>query len=72
MIEKIDLNMRLTSLNFEKVVKKIKPDLVILTSTREDMALERVTSGEIVIAELKAEMASISKVPVLIASNDHW
>lgn len=63
---KVDILGNITPMNIRAVIKKHKPDLIIIALSPEDIALEKVPSGDILTSQLKNEIADVSEVPVLI------
>lgn len=64
-IEKVDIREALTPLTFDFVMEKAQPDLVLLTTTTEDLGLGKAPGMDILAEALKKELASIGDVPVI-------
>ena len=64
-ISKVDFNNALTSIALEKVIEQVNPDLVLVTTTTEDIGLGNAPGIDIFVEALREELASISKVPII-------
>lgn len=64
-IPEVDFREELTLTALEEVIKQAKPDLVLVTTSTEDMGLGRAPGVDIYVETLRAEVASIVDVPVI-------
>lgn len=64
-IPKVDLAEALTPLTLNYVLEKTRPDLILLTTSSEDMGLGTAPGVDILADSLKRELASISTVPLI-------
>jgi ketopantoate reductase len=64
-IPEVDFREKLTLTALEEVIKQAKPDLVLVTTSTEDMGLGRAPGVDIYVETLRAEVASIVDVPVI-------
>jgi glyceraldehyde-3-phosphate dehydrogenase/erythrose-4-phosphate dehydrogenase len=64
-ISSVDFREALTPIALEHVIEQVKPDLVLVTTTTEDMDLGKAPGIEIFVEALKEELAAVSNVPVI-------
>lgn len=64
-IPEVDFREKLTLTALEEVIKQAKPDLVLVTTSTEDMGLGSAPGVDIYVETLRAELASIVDVPVI-------
>jgi len=64
-IPNVDLTEALTPLTLNFVLEKTRPDLILLTTSSEDMGLGTAPGVDILADALKRELASISTVPLI-------
>ncbi len=64
-IEQVDFHESLTPLTLDYVLAQAKPDLVLLTTSTEDLGLGRSAGVDLLGAALKDELAAIAQVPVI-------
>lgn len=64
-IAEVDIQETLTPLTLEYVLKKSRPDLILLTSVTEDFGLGKAPGIDVLVDSLKRELASISEVPLI-------
>jgi nucleoside-diphosphate-sugar epimerase len=64
-ISKVDFHQALTSIALEHVIEKVNPDLVLVTTTTEDIGLGNAPGIDIFVESLREELASISRVPII-------
>ena len=64
-ISHVDFREALTPNALEYVIKQAKPDLVLLTTTMEDMGLGKAPGIDIFVEAIRKELASIIDVPVI-------
>ena len=67
-IPRVDYRVELTPGDLEDVLEHVKPDLVLVTTSGEDMGRSEVPGLEILVEALRAEFESTAKVPVIAVS----
>ena len=67
-IDRVDIDEALTPLTLEYVLAQAEPDLVLLTTTTEDMGLGRAPGLDLLADALKEEVARLAEVPVIEVS----
>jgi dihydrodipicolinate reductase len=67
-VESIDYHEALTPLTLEFVLQKAAPDLVLITTTSEDMGLGSAPGLDVLADALHEEIASLSDAPVIQAT----
>jgi hypothetical protein len=70
LIESVDITESLTPMNFENIVDQWTPDMVLLASTSSDLALGNSPGIDMMMDSLWTELATISKVPVILVDRD--
>jgi len=68
MISRVDYHVELTPGDLEEVVDHVKPDLVLVTTSGEDMGRSGVPGLEILVEALREELETTAKVPVIAVS----
>lgn len=68
LIDSVDVEETLTPLTLEYVLERSDPDLILLTTDAEDLALGHAPGVDVLHQSLREELAAISPVPVLIVS----
>ena len=61
----IDFHEPLTPIALEHVIGQVKPDLVLVTTTTEDMGLGKAPGIDIFVESLKEEIAVMANVPII-------
>ena len=64
-LQNVDFKEALTPLTLDAIVREAKPDLILLTSTAEDMGLGNVAGVDMLSDALRDELATIADVPVI-------
>ncbi len=64
-ITAVDFHEALTPQAIEYVLNQTKPDLVLVTTSTEDMELGKVPAVDILVEALRQEIAAIAEVPVI-------
>ena len=64
-ISVVDFREALTPQAIEYVVSEAQPDLVLVTTSTEDMELGKVPGVDILVEALRQEIAAIADVPVI-------
>lgn len=65
LIDKVDFTEALTPLTLDVILKQARPDLVLLTSTSEDMGLGESAGIGMLADALRDELAMMADVPVI-------
>ncbi len=64
-ISNVDIDEPLTPLSLDHVLEISRPDVILLTTTTEDMGLGKAPGLDILVGALREELAAIAKVPVI-------
>ena len=64
-IENVDFKEALTPLTLDHIIKEANPDLILLTSTSEDLGLGQSSGVDMFSSALRDELATIADVPVI-------
>ena len=64
-LERVDFKEALAPVSIDSIIKLSKPDLVLLTTSPQDMGLGEATGMDILSAALHDELATIADVPVI-------
>lgn len=64
-IDSVDFVEALTPLSLDYVLAKAVPDLILLTTTTEDLGLGTAPGMDVLADALRQELAAVSKVPVI-------
>ena len=67
-VKDVDFKEPLTPLSIDSIVKLARPDLVLLTTSPQDMGLGDAAGIDVLSAALNDELATIADVPVIIVS----
>lgn len=67
-ITTVDYQKELTLRDLESIIEDLAPDLVLVTTSREDMGRSGVPGLEILVESLKQELEATSKVPIIAVS----
>jgi len=67
-IVSIDYQRELTPKDLEPVIEEVEPDLVLVTTSRDDMGRSGVPGLEILVEALRQELEATSKVPIIAVS----
>jgi hypothetical protein len=65
LIERVDIREAFTPLTMAYVLDQARPDLILLTTTTEDMGLGAVPGMDILTDALREEMAALCDLPVI-------
>ncbi len=66
LLKKVDLVGNVTPLNIKAVIKKYRPDLIVMAASSVDTAMDKTPSGDVLNLQIQKEVAGISSVPVII------
>jgi glyceraldehyde-3-phosphate dehydrogenase/erythrose-4-phosphate dehydrogenase len=64
-IAAVDYHEALTPQTIEHVIQQTKPDLVLVTTSTEDMELGQAPGVDILVEALRREIAATARVPVI-------
>lgn len=64
-IPDVDIREPLTPLNLDYIVAQVRPDLVLLTRSTEDLGLGTAPGMDLLSSALQEELAVISEVPMI-------
>lgn len=64
----VDYKRELNPGELEAVIAEVKPDLVLVTTSREDIGRSGVPGLEILVEALKQELEATAKVPIIAVS----
>ncbi len=64
-LEDVDFKEPLTPLSIDSIIKAARPDLVLLTTSPQDMGLGEAAGIDVLSAALHDELATIADVPVI-------
>lgn len=65
LIEAVDIQEALTPLTLDYVLRQAKADLILLTTSTEDLGLGRAPGIDILAGSLRDELAAIASAPVI-------
>jgi len=65
LIPSVDYDAELTAVGLEPVIEAAGPDLVLVTTSREDIGRSGVPGLEILVEALRGELEATSKVPII-------
>ncbi|MFP3855385.1 MAG: hypothetical protein ACLFWD_13945, partial [Anaerolineales bacterium] len=68
LIEEVDITEAMTPLTLEYILEKSSPDLILLTTTTEDLGLGTAPGMDLLADALKEEVAAVAMVPVIQVS----
>ena len=69
-IEKVDFRYELNPGELLGVIGEVKPDLVLVTTSREDVARMGVPGVELLVEALRAELEVSAEVPIVAVSRE--
>ena len=64
-ITSVDFQRELTPWDLESVIEEVAPDLVIVTTSRDDIGRSGVPGLEILVEALRQELEATAKVPII-------
>jgi hypothetical protein len=67
-IEKVDYQVELRPVELEQVIMEVKPDIVLVTTSPQDISKSSIPGLEILVEALRIELESASKVPIIAVS----
>jgi hypothetical protein len=67
-IASVDYQKELTPKDLEPVIEEIEPDIVLVTTSREDIGRSNVPGLEVLVEALRQELEATSKVPIIAVS----
>ncbi|RME64019.1 MAG: hypothetical protein D6790_03830 [Caldilineae bacterium] len=70
-IERVDIVENVTPLNINQLARRIRPDLILISSSAEEHGLGALEGGQALTHALNYEIASHCDCPVLILSHSN-
>ena len=67
-IQEVDYHNELTPRQLEEVLEQVKPDLVLVTTSGEDLGHSGVPGLDILVEALRGELEASSNVPIIAVS----
>ena len=67
-ITSVDYQRDLTPKDLEPVIEEVKPDLVLVTTSRDDIVRSNIPGLEVLVEALRQELEATSKVPIIAVS----
>ena len=64
-IEDVDYHVELNTFELKETLRKVKPDIVLVTTSKEDMARTGVSGLEVLVTTLRNELEATSEVPII-------
>jgi hypothetical protein len=64
-VDSVDFVEALTPLTLDYILDTAEPDLILLTTTTEDMGLGTAPGMDVLADALRQELAAVAKVPVI-------
>ena len=61
----VDYDAELTPMELEPVIEVVKPDLVLVTTSSEDVGRSGIPGLEILVEALRGELEATAKVPII-------
>lgn len=67
-IPKVDIREVFTPLTLDFIVKQAQPDMILLATATEDMALGQAPGIDVLADALREEMAAVSSIPLIVVA----
>jgi nucleoside-diphosphate-sugar epimerase len=64
-IEDVDYHAELNTVELKETLNKVRPDLVLVTTSKEDMARTGVSGLEVLVTALRNELEATAEVPII-------
>lgn len=64
-IEDVDYHAELNTVELKETLSKVMPDLVLVTTSKEDMARTGVSGLEVLVTALRNELEATAEVPII-------
>lgn len=64
-IEDVDYHAELNTVELKETLRKVRPDLVLVTTSKEDMARTGVSGLEVLVTALRNEFEATAEVPII-------
>lgn len=64
-IEDVDYHAELNTVELKETLSKVRPDLVLVTTSKEDMARTGVSGLEVLVTALRNELEATAEVPII-------
>lgn len=68
LIDSIDFRVELRPVELEPIIRKIKPDIVLITTSAQDIGRSSIPGLDILVEALSNELEATSKVPIIAVS----
>jgi hypothetical protein len=70
LIDSVDYLLQLNPNEIISVIKKVKPDLVLVTTSKEDIGRTGIPGLEVLVESLKNELESTAEVPIIAVARN--
>lgn len=67
-IVSVDYQRELTPKDLEPVIEEVEPDIVLVTTSRDDIGRSSIPGLEVLVEALRQELEATSKVPIIAVS----
>ncbi len=64
-IEDVDYHAELNTVELKETLSKVRPDLVLVTTSKEDMSRTGVSGLEVLVTALRNELEATAEVPII-------
>jgi ketopantoate reductase len=64
-IEDVDYHVELNTVEIKDTLSKVRPDLVLVTTSKEDIARAGVSGLEVLVTGLRNELEATAEVPII-------
>jgi nucleoside-diphosphate-sugar epimerase len=64
-IEDVDYHAELNTVELKETLNKVRPDLVLVTTSKEDMTRTGVSGLEVLVTALRNELEATAEVPII-------
>ena len=64
-IKDVDYHAELNTVELKETLSKVRPDLVLVTTSKEDMARTGVSGLEVLVTALRNELEATAEVPII-------
>ncbi len=67
-IEDVDYHAELNTVELKETLSKVRPDLVLVTTSKEDIARTEVPGLEVLVTALRNELEATAEVPIIMVA----
>ena len=67
-IDSVDYQRELTPKDLEPVIEEVEPDIVLVTTSGDDIGRSSIPGPEVLVEALRQELEATSKVPIIAVS----